>query len=74
MLAESKIDAAAKLPNQGTGQFYLLREKEVCSLRTQPSLVATEQLPEEKILALARASRGLSGAQAGQAVAHVSVP
>ncbi len=58
MFAESRMDVAAKLPGQGMGQFHLLREKEVCPLRTQPSLIATEQLPEEKILELARNRRG----------------
>jgi hypothetical protein len=54
MFAEGKIDAAAKLPGQGTGEFHLLREKEVCALKTFPSLIMAEQLPEERILELAR--------------------
>jgi hypothetical protein len=57
MLSECKTDLAAKLPGQGTGQFLLLRERDVCALQALPSLVATEQLPEERILELARASR-----------------
>ncbi len=57
MFSESKIDVAAKLPTQGTGQFYLMREKEVCGLQTQPSFLTTEQLPEDRILELARLTR-----------------
>jgi energy-coupling factor transporter ATP-binding protein EcfA2 len=54
MFAESKLDVAAKLPAQGTGEFYLMREREVLGLRTAPSLIRTEQLPEDRILELAR--------------------
>jgi energy-coupling factor transporter ATP-binding protein EcfA2 len=57
MFAESKLDVAAKLPGQGTGEFYLMREREVGAVRTAPSLIATEQLPEDRILELARGAR-----------------
>jgi DNA helicase HerA-like ATPase len=57
MFSEAKVDAAAKLPGQGTGEFYLLRGKEVYGLKTDPSLIPTEQLPEQKIAELARHSR-----------------
>jgi hypothetical protein len=57
MFSEAKVDVAAKLPGQGTGEFYLLRGKEVCGLKTDPSLIPTEQLPEQKIAELARHSR-----------------
>ncbi len=63
MFAESKLDVAAKLPGQDTGEFYLVRGREVGALRTSPSLIATEQLPEGRILELAR------GALAGAPVA-----
>jgi hypothetical protein len=56
MFAEAKVDVATKLPSQATGEFFLMRDKEVCSLRTVPSLVFTEQVAEERILELARAS------------------
>jgi hypothetical protein len=61
MLSERKADVAAKLPTLGTGRFYLMREREVGALQAQPSLMATEQLPEERILELARASRAKAG-------------
>jgi hypothetical protein len=57
MLSEFKADVAAKLPGQETGHFFLLRPKEVCALRARPSLVTTEQVPEHRILELARAGR-----------------
>jgi hypothetical protein len=57
LFAESKVDVAANLPSQETGQFHLLREQEVCALTTWRSLVSTEQLPEEHILEMARASQ-----------------
>jgi hypothetical protein len=57
MLEVGRIDAAAKLPGQEAGQFYLLREKDVAPVQVEPSLVATAQLPEDRILELARDSR-----------------
>jgi hypothetical protein len=56
MLSECKVDVTAKLPGQGTGQFHLIQERDVFALQTELSLVGTEQLPEEKIVALARAT------------------
>ena len=53
MLEAGRVDAAAKLPSQGTGQFYLVREREVVALQSELSLAPTAQLPEERILELA---------------------
>ena len=53
MLEAAKVDAALKLPSQGTGQFYVVREKEVVPTQTERSLIATQQLPEERILEIA---------------------
>src|SRR5271168_2892328 len=47
MLEAAKIYAASKLPGQGTGQFYVVREKEVLPTQTDRSLIATQQLPED---------------------------
>ena len=58
MLEAGRVDAAAKLPGQGTGQFYLVREREVAAVQSEPSLIPTVQLPEDRILDLARAARG----------------
>jgi hypothetical protein len=57
MLEAGRVDAAAKLPGQGTGQFYLVREREVTPLQSEPSLLATAQVPEDRILEFARAGR-----------------
>lgn len=53
MLEECQTDIAAKLPKQTTGQFHLLRDGDAISLGASPSLLKTEQLPEEEILKLA---------------------
>lgn len=54
MLAEAKVDVAAKLPSQQVGQFFVIREGRVDSLAGDPSLIKTEQLTEVEILGLAR--------------------
>jgi hypothetical protein len=54
MLEAGRVDAAAKLPGQGAGQFYLIREQEVLAIQTEQCLLATAQVPEERILELAR--------------------
>ncbi len=53
MLEAAKMDAAAKLPCQGTGQFFMVREKEVLPIQTDRSLISTHQLPEDRILDIA---------------------
>ena len=57
MLSDCRLDVAAKLPTQETGEFYLIRDGNVTSLRAAPSIMVTEQLPEHEILELARRSR-----------------
>jgi energy-coupling factor transporter ATP-binding protein EcfA2 len=57
MLSDCRVDVESRLPNQATGQFHLIREGEVTAFRAGRSLVATEQLPEGEILALARRTR-----------------
>lgn len=55
LLSEARADVAGKLPGQGTGEFFLLGEgAQPVPLRADRSLLATEQLPEEEILRLAR--------------------
>lgn len=53
MLEAARVDAASKLPGQGTGQFYVVREKEVLPTQTDRSLITTQQLSEDRILDLA---------------------
>lgn len=60
MLSEARIDVASKLPGQGPGQFYVIRDGAVTSLQAARSLVSPSQLSDEEILALARAQRPVS--------------
>jgi hypothetical protein len=55
MLEAGRVDAARRLPGQEAGQFHVLCERDVTALRAEPSLVPTVQVPEDRILALARA-------------------
>ncbi len=57
MFSECKFDVAGKLPLQETGQFHLLREKDVIGLQAVQSVMKTEQIPEDRILELARGQR-----------------
>ena len=63
MLSDCRLDVAARLPTQETGEFHLIRDGNVTSLRAAPSIMRTDQLPEQEILELARRTRdeGLSG-------------
>jgi hypothetical protein len=54
MLESARLDAAAKLPGQETGQFFLVREKEVVPILADRSLMSTQQLSEERIVYLAK--------------------
>ncbi|QVL33996.1 DUF2791 family P-loop domain-containing protein [Telmatocola sphagniphila] len=51
---ETRPTAMSKIPSQGQGEFHLVQEGEVQSLKTNPSLIQTRQLPEGRILELAR--------------------
>jgi len=54
MLSECRVDVAARLPGQTTGQFHLIRDGVVMSLMADPSAVDPRQIPEDEILSLAR--------------------
>ena len=56
MLAAAKGDVTDKLAGQATGEFYLVRESSVTAVRSDESLVRTEQLAEKEIVELARLS------------------
>ena len=49
-----RVERVHKLAGQATGEFYLVRESSVVPVRSDESLVRTEQLPEEQIARLAR--------------------
>ena len=61
MLTECRVDVESRLPGQSTGQFHLLRDGDATSFRADRSLVATEQLSEAEILAVARQTRKEAG-------------
>jgi hypothetical protein len=54
MLAAAKGNVIDKLAGQATGEFYLVRESSVTSVRSDESFMRTEQLPENEIAELAR--------------------
>jgi DNA helicase HerA-like ATPase len=56
MLAAAKSDVTDKLAGQATGEFYLVRESGVVSMRSDESLIRTEQLSENQIAEIARRS------------------
>jgi DNA helicase HerA-like ATPase len=56
MLAAAKGDVTDKLAGQATGEFYLVRESSVTAVRSDESLIRTEQLAEKEIVELARLS------------------
>jgi DNA helicase HerA-like ATPase len=56
LLSDAKLDAAALLPKQKVGQFFMLSETATVPLDAERNLVQTEQLSEPEILEIARAS------------------
>jgi hypothetical protein len=54
MLAAARADVTDKLGGQATGEFYVVRESGVSAIRSDPSLVSTEQMAEHQIAELAR--------------------
>lgn len=54
-LLEAKPGATDKLADQRTGEFYLVRESDIQPVQVARNLIPTEQLPEDRILELARA-------------------
>lgn len=53
-MLEAKPGAAENLAGQKAGEFYLVREADVSPVHAIRNLVPTEQLPEDRILQLAR--------------------
>jgi hypothetical protein len=56
--SDSGLDPAAVLPHQTVGEFHLLQEGLVRSLKAQRSLIAAEQVPFDRIEQLARETKG----------------
>lgn len=53
-MLDRRPDAADKLAHQKAGEFYLVRESDVTPVHTARNLISTEQVPEDRILTLAR--------------------
>ncbi|MFN3868321.1 MAG: ATP-binding protein, partial [Hyphomicrobiaceae bacterium] len=56
--SESGLDPAAVLPHQTVGEFHLVQEGLVRSMKAQRSLVLAEQVPFDRIEQLAAETRG----------------
>jgi len=60
MLSEARVDFSAKIPQQTTGEFHLVREGKVDRLKAALSVLSTEQLAEDELLRLAARTRLIS--------------
>ncbi|MGE3065701.1 MAG: DUF853 domain-containing protein, partial [Hyphomicrobiaceae bacterium] len=56
--SESGLDPAAVLPGQTVGEFHLVQEGLVRSLKAQRSLISAEQVPFDRIEQLAKETKG----------------
>jgi len=56
--SESGLDAAAVLPHQTVGEFHLVQEGVVRSMKAQRSLISAEQVPFDRIEQLAHETKG----------------
>ncbi|WP_406693976.1 helicase HerA-like domain-containing protein [Singulisphaera sp. Ch08] len=61
MLSDCRVDVTDRLATQDPGEFHLLRDGAVTSLRASLSAVLPEQLPEDEILRLARQTLEIDG-------------
>jgi energy-coupling factor transporter ATP-binding protein EcfA2 len=53
MLSEARVDSSAKIATQSTGEFHVLRDGKVERVKAEPSVLSTEQLPDDELLRLA---------------------
>jgi GTPase SAR1 family protein len=56
--SESGLDPAAVLPHQTVGEFHLVQEGHVRSMKAQRSLIEAEQVPFDRIEQLAHETKG----------------
>jgi DNA helicase HerA-like ATPase/energy-coupling factor transporter ATP-binding protein EcfA2 len=61
--SESGLDAAAVLPGQTVGEFHLVQEGLVRSMKAERSLIQAEQVPFDRIELLANETRGQDQSQ-----------
>ena len=57
-LLDKKPALAGKLTQLPAGQFMMVTDTTATEIHRRPSLLRTDQLPEQEIITLARASRG----------------
>ena len=57
MLSGAAFDVASKLPSQDTGEFHLARAGEVTQFNAHRSILTTEQLSDQQLLAVAMSKR-----------------
>ncbi len=60
-MLDTRPGAADRLADQKTGEFYLVREADVQPVRADRSLILPEQLPEDRVLTVARQGRPTGG-------------
>ena len=54
LLADCRSNPSGKLASLGPGEFFVLTEGDVVELKAERSIMKTDQLPEEQILAISR--------------------
>jgi hypothetical protein len=62
LLSECRSDISGQLATAGIGEFFQVCDGQALRMRSERSLMETQQLSEERILALAEALRGASPA------------
>jgi energy-coupling factor transporter ATP-binding protein EcfA2 len=53
MLSEARMDVSGRLPAQGPGEFFMIRERDTRPIRAHKNLVPAQQRSEEEILTAA---------------------
>ncbi|QRN97423.1 DUF2791 family P-loop domain-containing protein [Archangium violaceum] len=53
MLSEARVDFTAKIPGQATGHFHVVNAGHVQPVKADPSVLSTEQIPDDELLRLA---------------------
>jgi hypothetical protein len=54
LFAGFKGDLTGRLAKQGVGEFHLATEGEAVAMKVDPSLIKTDQLPDDRVVELAR--------------------
>lgn len=65
LLSESRVNVSSKLANAKVGEFFKLQDGDAVELKATPSLMRTEQLPEDEIVRLAQRSSAAAPSTSG---------